>query len=71
MKPYRTIFRIGNVCNTRFWFSIESKPYRRGFWHLSFGRTYNGTYAGMVLCTPWFSILSHLRDLDPKHYQGK
>jgi hypothetical protein len=54
---------LGDICNTKYWISIEPRYtcYRR--WGLRFGPTYNGTIRGILVMTPWFTILGHVRDL--------
>lgn len=55
--------RIGDICESRVWLSINKRPLVLSRWCLGFGPTYNGTIAGIVLATPWFVVIGHVRKL--------
>ena len=54
---------LGDICKTRFWISLERRPFRLGRWGVSFGPTYVGTKRGLVIMTPWVVVVGHERDL--------
>ena len=58
-----TIFRIGDIGKTKYWLSVERRPFNIRRWFLSFKPTYFGTTAGICIIFPGFSILGHIRDL--------
>lgn len=63
-----TIFRIGDITKTKYWITIERRPYSWR-WLLGFDKTYNGTTHGFVLVVPCFSIMGHIRDTHLKHVE--
>lgn len=52
---------IGDIQRTRLWLSVNRRPLRWSRWLLSFGGTYNGTIGGVVLATPFFVLIGHVR----------
>ena len=55
---------FGDICKSRYWLSIERRPWAWWRWILSFGPTYCGTTHGVCLCLPFCVVLGHRRNLD-------
>ena len=58
----RTMLSLGHIANSRAYLSVERQPYDYGhkFW-VSFGKTYNGTIAGIVARIGAYVLLAHIR----------
>ena len=56
-------FSFGDIVTSRAWVSFERRYFDWRRWSLGFGPTYNGTTHGVVLLTPWFTVVGHVRDL--------
>lgn len=54
---------FGDICTSRYWLSIQRRPWAWWRWGLSFGPTYNGTTHGICLCLPCLVILGHVRSV--------
>lgn len=52
---------FGDICESRYWLSIERRPMDWHRWLLSFGPTYNGTDRGVLLCLPFVVVIAHRR----------
>jgi len=59
-KERGTIFCIGDIVNSVFFFSVERYERDHGRWFKP-GRTYNLTTAGLSACTGKYHILAHTR----------
>lgn len=57
-------YSLGDITDSILWISIERKPFAYWRWQLSFGPTYVGTFAGLVVSTPCFVVIAHLRNID-------
>lgn len=57
-------YSIGSITRTKYWLSIERKPFRHWRWLLSFKPTYHGTTRGLLIGTPWFVVLGHIRNTE-------
>jgi len=57
---------IGDITESRYWLSVERKPWRWWRWGCEFGPTYCGTTHGICLMLPFCVVLGHIRDLDWK-----
>lgn len=55
---------FGDICKSRYWLSIERKPFAWWRWGVFFGPTYNGTDAGFIAMTPVAVVIWHRRVLD-------
>lgn len=58
---------IGSITDSRFWLSIQRRPFNIRRWFIGFGKTYVGTTHGICIIVPGFSILGHIRDTNLKH----
>jgi hypothetical protein len=54
---------LGDICKTKYWISIERRPFAWWRWGINFKPPYYGTTKGVLLMTPFFTILGHIRDL--------
>lgn len=55
---------IGDICHSWYWLSFEQRPFRWQRWYVGFRKTYVGTTHGIVIGTPWMTIIGHRRDLN-------
>ena len=51
---------VGDVCKSKVYLSLERKVSPQGL-HLFWGKTYNGTRAGLVVTLGRFVFLGHVR----------
>jgi len=62
MMTKRTVFSLGHIGNSRAYLSVERQPitYGHNYW-VSFGKTYNGTIAGVVARIGAYVLMAHIR----------
>jgi hypothetical protein len=53
-----------DICNSRYWLSIEMRPWAWWRRFLKFGPTYCGTTHGVILGLPFCVVIGHRRNLD-------
>ncbi len=65
----RTILSLGHIADSRAYLSVERQPsdntddiYGHKFW-VRFGKTYNGTIAGVVARIGAYYLLAHIRGI--------
>jgi hypothetical protein len=67
-------YRLGDICDTRYWISYEPRYWAWWRWHWSTGPTYSGTVRGFVLALPFAVIMGHERDMTKRtplsYYKG-